>query len=163
MDEKVENIEQRFIEHLDKKATDVVRPHGMGSIASKNYETGIFTPYLIGPEGLQYLSEGHYVKIDRLVSYSLKLIVTNKPPGPFALILHGLPYVISSADAVGSIKVKNMSSHFTNFTPVTQSGETAVRITSLIVSGEEISHEGIYESAVYANSELIITGMYYTN
>ena len=70
-----------------------------GSMSSElldDYEEGTFTPtlyYTSGTSGVQYgLQEGRYTKVGRLVSFQIRLSLTNKGSGNNNVRIGGLPY-----------------------------------------------------------------------
>ncbi|WP_107942982.1 phage tail protein [Metasolibacillus fluoroglycofenilyticus] len=96
VDEKVENIEQRFIEHLDKDVADGV--HGMGKAAAEDYEEGIWTPVINGTAGGTINADytvGRYIKLGKLVFLSAIISLTSELSNTAngALRVSGLPFV----------------------------------------------------------------------
>lgn len=99
----VDNVKQaskeEFDAHLAESATDAVRPHGMGSIADKNYEIGTWTPEITfgeGNAGITYqYRRGRYVRIGNLVTLFFDLALTSKGSEAGDLYVRGLPFISS--------------------------------------------------------------------
>ncbi len=90
-----QKIDDEFTAHLADDVTDGV--HGMGSIASQDYEEGTWTPYIggnyVGTYSEQY---GQYTKIGKRVFCDFILTVEEKTSGSHALIIQGMPFARTS-------------------------------------------------------------------
>ena len=74
---------------------------GMSSELLDDYEEGTFTPifyYASGTSGVSYsVQEGRYTKVGRLVSFQLRLALTNKGSGSNNARIGGLPFTPAAA------------------------------------------------------------------
>jgi hypothetical protein len=92
--------------------------HGMGSIASQDYEEGNWTPVLIigGKSDATYDSQiGRYQKIGKLVFIEYQLIFSNKGSGEGNVSIGGLPFVTKNdslvrANSIGTFQYISLGS-----------------------------------------------------
>ena len=73
----------------------------MGSELLDDYEEGTFTPifyYVSGTSGVTYsVQEGRYTKIGRMVSFQIRMALTNKGSGNYNARIGGLPFTPQAA------------------------------------------------------------------
>lgn len=90
----VNEIHRMVSEHLAESVNDGV--HGMGSIASQEYEEGAWTPSLHfggNSDGITYSSQqGRYVRIGNLVYFEMMLILSSKGTSNGVATIAGFPF-----------------------------------------------------------------------
>lgn len=98
----VDNVKQAskldFDAHVLAKATDAIRPHGMGRIAGQDYEEGTFTPVIYGlttaGTHTYNLQNGIYRKIGRSVFIAIQVRMSSKDTDMAGGVsIGGLPFV----------------------------------------------------------------------
>lgn len=81
--------------HKAEMATDDVRPHGMGSIASQEYQEGIFTPDIRfggNNTGITYTRQlGIFRRIGKVVHFEISIALSNKGTSTGFATIEGLP------------------------------------------------------------------------
>ena len=91
---------ENFNSHLAETASDAIRPHGLGSVASEDYEAGEFTPTVTGSTttgtGTYATRIGNYVRVGRLVFITISLKWTAHT-GTGELQVEGLPFVAADS------------------------------------------------------------------
>src|SRR5690606_4271616 len=99
--ENIKTLDQSLVAHLNETVTDGV--HGMGRIASQDYEEGTWTPGL-NISGVTYILQfGRYRKIGKTVLCTFRLYVSgiSNPSGQNVQIT-GIPFVVPFAGEVVS-------------------------------------------------------------
>lgn len=95
-----ESHQTDFESHLAESASDAIRPHGLGSVASEDYEEGEFTPTVTGSTttgtGTYSTRIGNYVRVGRLVFITISLQWTAHT-GTGQLQVEGLPFVAAGS------------------------------------------------------------------
>ncbi|MBU5425022.1 phage baseplate upper protein [Tissierella pigra] len=95
----VNEVKSDLTTHEAKKATDIARPHGLGRIASQEYEEGTWNP--VWGTATFTLSYARYIRQGNMVHCWLALQVTNK--GDAVQTITGLPFVPKHPYTVGTI------------------------------------------------------------
>lgn len=99
---------------------------GMTSKVLTNYEEGTWTPVVTAGVGAitSYTSSGTYTRIGRLVTYHLRVDITNNGTGGVSLTISGMPFSASSANQMsGATRESNVIG-----TAIVASGLTATSI-----------------------------------
>lgn len=91
----VSGLDSTLNAHLAEIVSD--SPHGIGNIASEDYEEGIWTPYLTTSNndvsGIEYTRQhGRYTKVGNVVNLELDMQISAKGTGSGALHIGGLPF-----------------------------------------------------------------------
>jgi len=113
LNDRLGTSEQNLTSHLAENASDTIRPHGMGAIASQDYEEGTWTPR-IHNTGTEYiLQEGDYVRVGKIVHITGRVQLSKKPTSHSTdtVAMIGFPFPRSSKTVNNSmfmLKCANM-------------------------------------------------------
>lgn len=98
--------------HISENPSDGV--HGMGSVASEDYEEGTFTPLIEGlttaGDNTYNVQEGRYTKIGNIVFFSLEVRMGTKDTNMAGeLVVSGLPFVCNGNTSVSIGRVDHIA------------------------------------------------------